>query len=142
MPSGGSKPGGPQSKHLTPRYGNGKGYGGPAKGSVPVEKRAIEDIRPAVSLGRVKTPWGHRKDALAQRAMETWEEVMETSDSETNRMIAAEKIMDRVDGKPVQKIVTPESAPEWFIEGVVELSETEWTETAKLASSRPAGNAD
>jgi len=129
------------------RHGNGAGYGGPAKGKAPNRLETIAthapftpETRPTVS---VRGPWATRKAELAQKAMDVWEDVIDSADEPAiNRMKAASEIMNRVDGMPVQKIVTPDSAPEWFIEGTIELSEAEWTETARLATSRPAGNAD
>jgi len=56
---------------------------------------------------------------------------------------AADKMLDRLDGKTVQMVVTPDATQSWFIEGVVEAESTEaWTQQAALALAKPAGSAD
>ncbi|MEY4707485.1 MAG: hypothetical protein RJB58_1208 [Pseudomonadota bacterium] len=85
--------------------GNGPGYGGPARGAgLGADKLAGKPFA-AGNPGRrggPKTPWHERKAELAAKAMDTWEAVLDTSESESNRIAAAEKIMNRVEGMPKQ----------------------------------------
>ena len=144
MPTGGSKPGGPQSKHLKPRYGNGRGHGGEAKGAAVDRPEAIHNPATAATQNPSGLP-GYRAMAKAER-IEKLKEMLWTRANESERdadqIAAINSLLNREDGLPVQKIVTPESAPEWFIEGTVELSEDEWTRVAALASTPARGHAD
>lgn len=64
------------------------------------------------------------------------------SERDNDRIAAINSLLNREDGMPVQKIVTPDSAPEWFIEGVAVETEEEWTANNKLIAARPVGSAD
>lgn len=88
--------------------GQGPGYGGPARGAgkdIPtIQTRAEFDPGNAV---RAKTPWNQRKAELAEKAMGVWERVIDDPEETTpNRIVAAEKIMIRADGLPIQRTQT------------------------------------
>ena len=81
---------------------SGPGYGGPSRGA----SSAPASIQTAPTFDGspvVKSSWRLRKDALGEKAMSVWEGVLDNpGETTTNRIVAAEKIMDRVDGKPKQ----------------------------------------
>jgi hypothetical protein len=106
MPRGGSKPGGPQSQNLTPRIGRGAGYGGPARGAATDRAETIQTRAPfAGAQDAVRTPWGQRKAEIAAKAIGLFEAVLDDPDEVAlNRMTAADKLLDRVIGKPKQTV--------------------------------------
>ena len=125
------------------RRGNGAGWGGPAKGSDPERKPDIMTHPPfeAGAPGPAGTI-GERKARMQLKAYEVLETAMEDPDMRV-AVTAADKALDRIEGRPMQKIVTPETGPDWFIAGVVEAEDMdEWQNQARLATARPAGNAD
>ena len=75
--------------------------------------------------------------------MQILDDAMDKGDTWQVKIIAADKMLDRIEGKPVQKVVTPENAPSWFILGEPESESVEaWTAQADLAAAKPQGSAD
>jgi hypothetical protein len=108
MSGGGSKPGGPQSKKLAPRSpARGRGYGGPAKGTQPAKQFTNSDPRTRNLSGK-RTAWTERKAEIAAKAIGLFEDVLDDDDTYTteNRMLAADRLLDRVIGKPKQAVET------------------------------------
>jgi hypothetical protein len=93
------------------RKGNGMGWGGapsgkPAGGGVPVPFGT-----PGNDLGRpegsfVDPETKEWRDEKRRKAMLTYAAVMETGESEMLRLAAADKLLDRMDGKPVGREIT------------------------------------
>ncbi len=103
----GSKPGGAQSKNLKPRVGRGAGYGGPAKGTDPNRKPRLGSPETAATQNPsgLPGPWAERKAEIAAKSIAFFEEVLDGPHHETlNRMTAADKLLDRVIGKPKQMV--------------------------------------
>ena len=90
------------------------------------------------------TPWNQRRAELSEKAMAVWEGVIDDPKETTqNRINAADKIMNRVDGLPVARVVTPDSAAVWFIEGERESESLEaWAQEAQLLLAKPQGHGD
>lgn len=119
----------------------GAGYGGPAQGAGnPSEKHTFAEGNQA----RAIMPWNSRRAELGEKAMALWERVLDDPEETTqNQIVAADKIMNRVDGLPVARVVTPDNSVSWFIEGVVEAESLDaWTQQAQLLLSKPAGHGD
>lgn len=81
----------------------GKGWGGPAKGAstsrlAPAGDEYSDHIR---ALSR-DPAHAEAKAPLRELAMRTWVEVCQASESDAARVTAAEKLMDRLDGKARQ----------------------------------------
>jgi hypothetical protein len=77
---------------------SGPGYGGARKG-----EGANSPRHPLLAGNMPRTGWRERKAELGEKAMQLWEDVLDDPDEPTNnKIVAAEKIMDRVDGKPKQ----------------------------------------
>ena len=91
----------------------------------------------------MRTSWRDRTEELAQKAMDTWESVIDDPEQAAmNKIVAAEKIINRVDGTPVQRIATPVGNT-WFMAGVPEIENTrDWERRAQLVIAKPAGSAD
>jgi hypothetical protein len=84
-----------------------------------------------------------KRAARQAKAMDILDRAMDEGDTWQVKIMAADKMLDRIEGKPVQKVVTPENAPSWFIQGEPEAESVEqWTELANLATAKPAGTAD
>lgn len=125
------------------RRGNGAGYGGPANGAGhgAASIMTAPQFQPGAS-GNPGGVLGERKARMQAKAYDVLEAAMDDPDARV-RVTAADKALDRIEGKPTQKVVTPETGPEWFIAGEIEAeSVEEWTAQASLATARPAGNAD
>lgn len=140
MPRKVRNPGSGKAPVNTPAQG--AGWGGPAKGA----STAPASIQTAPPVGPETNPsglMGDRKAQRRERAMAILDAAMEEGDSWQVRVMAADKMLDRIEGKPTQKIVTPESGPEWFIAGVPEAEDMDaWQDQARLATAKPAGHAD
>ena len=125
------------------RHGNGKGWGGPAKGAstAPESIQTAPQFAPGVS-GSPGGVLGERKARMQAKAYDVLEAAMDDPDNRV-AVMAADKALDRIEGKPTQKVVTPDSGPEWFIAGVVEAEDMDaWQDQARLATAKPAGHAD
>ena len=127
------------------RKGNGSGWGGPARGAEPraetIQTRAPFDGTTGHEYGEGHL--GARKAARQAKAMDILDRAMDEGDTWQVRIMAADKMLDRIEGKPVQKVVTPDSAPSWFIQGEPEAESVEaWTDMASLATAKPVGSAD
>jgi len=93
------------------RKGNGMGWGGapsgaPAGGGVPVPFGT-----PGNDFGRpvgshVDPETKEWRDEKRRKAMLTYADVMENGESEMLRLAAADKLLDRIDGKPVGREIT------------------------------------
>jgi len=134
------KPGRPATSGT--RRGNGAGWGGPAKGSGP-RADSIATAEPfAGQPGPGQGNWGEWKATRRVKAYNVLDRAMDDPDMRV-AVTAADKMLDRLDGKTVQMVVTPDATQSWFIEGVVEAESTEaWTQQAALALAKPAGSAD
>lgn len=120
------------------RRGNGAGYGGGAKGAsvAPETVQTAPQFQPGTSAnpGGVRGPWAQRKAELAEKAMKLWEDVVDDITEPTpNRISAADKIMNRVDGLPVQRV---QEVPNAF-DG---LSTDELERVAAILRSEAGGN--
>ena len=135
------KPGRPPTSGT--RHGNGKGWGGEAKGAsaAPESIQTAPAFQPGVS-GNPMGLLGERKARMQAKAYDVLEAAMDDPDNRV-AVMAADKALDRIEGKPTQKVVTPDSGPEWFIAGVVEAEDMDaWQDQARLATAKPAGHAD
>ena len=76
----------------------GHGYGGPAKGSnwQPGYNPMIREIRCA-------TP--EERELIAQRALAGMVEIMDSQEPAAVRLQAMEKILNRIEGTPVQRVI-------------------------------------
>lgn len=89
------------------RHGNGAGYGGPAKHNPPSAEsiQTAPEFAPGNKVGGKPGPWSQRKAELAEKAMGVWESVVDDpKETTSNKIVAADKIMNRVDGLPVQRV--------------------------------------
>jgi hypothetical protein len=124
---------------------NGRGWGGPAKGASQLPK-SIQNHPPFTSTNNPAGRKSFRSMTRAERleaCKEVWWRVMHDPDEPgTARTIAADKFYDREDGKAVQKIVTPQTGPAWFIVGEAEAgSVEEWSKKA-IEHMNPTGHGD
>ncbi len=142
MPRKSRNPGSGKKPVNTPARG--AGWGGEAKGASSSAGRMtgpafMGDENPTGLPGYR----GLAKAAVVEMMMGVlWDVAIDPDEPSQNRVVAADKVLDRVEGKPVQKVVTADVGAGWFIEGVAELTEEEWTRQAQLMIARPAGSAD
>lgn len=125
------------------RKGNGKGWGGEAKGagSDNATVQTAPQFQPGMS-GNPSGLLGERKARMQAKAYDVLEAAMDDPDNRV-AVMAADKALDRIEGKPTQKVVTPDTGPEWFIAGVVEAEDMDaWQDQARLATAKPVGHAD
>lgn len=138
-----------KSKHANAqtRYGNGKGHGGAAKGA----GKAIPTIQnhPEFEAGNKMRELGKsyrtlsREQRLEAIREAQWVDAFDPDLVPRDRFAARVDLQNRMDGLPVQKIVTPDNAPSWFILGEPEAESVEaWTAQADLAAAKPQGSAD
>jgi len=123
----------------------GTGWGGEAGGYVHSPPNHVERLAQLASAGS-RAP-GYRALERTERVEALrqilWDIATNPKEPTQNRILAADKCLDREEGKPVQKVVTAEAGQGWYIEGVAkEISSESWEQTAQLAISKPAGSAD
>lgn len=94
------------------RIGNGAGYGGKAKGVPAARVEGVAPFEPGNTIQLTPpnpVPWQKRKAELSEMAMATWITVLtDKRESTQNKIVAADKIMNRVDGMPTQHIINTE----------------------------------
>lgn len=116
---------------------SGPGWGGAAKGA----GNGSEPV--TITRARVVGPLTDEEKALAEEARATYVHFMRDVTNPVYALAAAEKLLDRIEGKAIARTVTPDSAPEWFIEGAPEAEDMDaWQDQARLALAKPAGTAD
>lgn len=85
--------------------GSGPGWGGPAKGHAPAPLAPAGDAYSDAVRALAHDPrHAASKAPLRELALRTWIEVAQRSDNDSARVVAAEKIMDRLDGKATQHV--------------------------------------
>lgn len=106
----GSKPGGPQSRHLTPRHGKGAGHGGPAKGAG--KKASLIEI--AGEVGPDSNPTGKpgyhamaKAERIAALKDMLWD-IAQTGERDADKTSAINSLLNREEGMPVQQIINTE----------------------------------
>lgn len=92
--------------------GMGEGWGGPANGAGNTKPFEEANIAP---LMRRANPDAYRarladKERLREDAMAVYIEVMETSDAEPMRLSAATHLLNRIEGTPMQRVITADAA--------------------------------
>lgn len=95
---------------LIPGHGGprkGAGWGGPAKGSGGRKLSPKGDAYSDAARALAYDPKHQEAKApLRELAMKTWIDVMQTGESEAARVTAAEKMLDRIDGKAIARVET------------------------------------
>lgn len=111
MPSKVRNPGSGKRPVNTPASGipaNGPGWAGPAKGFVPNATRAAPAFAPGNQFRQLATPERRREvEEDREESLALYREIMrDTGQSGLYRITAAEKLMDRREGKSVARNVT------------------------------------
>lgn len=102
----------------TYRAGMGPGWGGPAKGASTASgnmqwSRGMRHLESATDTEKAFREANRlRRAALRERMMNVLETIAETSDSDMARLSAADKVLDRLDGKPKQTVASTVSGPD------------------------------
>lgn len=83
----------------------GAGWGGPAKGASTSRIKPGDPDGIQATRGGSMSRWNQeRREAAADDARDLYDAVMRNEEEPTlNRMAAADKLLDRIEGKPVQK---------------------------------------
>lgn len=99
-----SKPG--RAPTAGTRRGNGAGYGGPAKGADPQRRESLRladgEYNPNPAGGTAPSA---STVARRERAMAVLDTAMEEGETWTVKVLAADKILDRIEGKAIARTV-------------------------------------
>ncbi len=91
----------------TTRRGNGAGWGGPAKGkSTSRVTTGGDEYSDAVRALAHDPKHAEAKAPLRELALKTWVDVCLNSEGDGYRVAAAEKIMDRIDGRAAADVTS------------------------------------
>lgn len=92
---------------------SGPGYGGPAKGARPAITAKTQPAPEAKSLGHAAAASAREAaDAHKLRAVEVWREIMDDPTAPPMaRLTAADKIVCRAEGAPIERVVSVDVDP-------------------------------
>ena len=97
------------------KRGNGAGWGGPAKGAHPAKPAHSFDGKPGPGRGHYSIDGEGRLERQARHAEEMRQILYGLATAPTAedniRMQSSEKLLNRLEGLPVQKVITAETDP-------------------------------
>ena len=94
------------ARSSTTRHGTGAGWGGPAKGASKSRLKPrgdAESDRIRREQNSKSAPIVQRREAVAEEMRQVLYDLALKAEAETVRANAADKLLDRLEGKPVQK---------------------------------------